>query len=178
MLNTVLASDVYTQYEIPKNVVVYSTASRSISSIDPIVDETNKKNYFPGNRKTNQLVIYTKNYGKRTNTNEFGAEAIVKGNTVVAISGADSLIPDDGIVISGHGSAKTWINKNMISKKASSLETKGGSCLSYTSELLLSLHFSNEKSGTEREEIRHFEPTIFSLCFNAKKYMKVGGSAG
>ena len=132
MLNTVLASDVYTQYEIPKNVVVYSTASRSISSIDPIVDETNKKNYFPGNRKTNQLVIYTKNYGKRTNTNEFGAEAIVKGNTVVAISGADSLIPDDGIVISGHGSAKTWINKNIIVGTKIYIDTEKNSITAYT----------------------------------------------
>lgn len=127
-----LASDVYTPYETPKNVVVYSTASRSISATDPVIDETNKKNYFPGNRKNNQLVIYTKAYGTKTGTNEFGAEAIVKGNTVVALSGADSLIPEDGVVISGHGTAKNWINKNIIVGTKIYIDTEKNSITAYT----------------------------------------------
>lgn len=108
------ANNVYEDYIPQKNEVIYSKASRSINSIDPNVNEAKKTTYFPGFRGANQLIVYTPSYGKRTGTNEFGAEAIVKNNTVVALSGADSLIPDDGIVISGHGSAKTWINKNLI----------------------------------------------------------------
>ena len=50
----------------------------------------------------------------RTNTNEFGTEAIVVGNTVTSLSGADSLIPANGFVISGHGQAKKWINENIM----------------------------------------------------------------
>ncbi len=111
---SVFADDVFTEYNPSKNVVVYSKASRTINAIDPSIVTCKKNSYFPGFRGTNQLVVYTKAYGDRTNTNEFGGEAIVKDNIVVAISGADSLIPDDGIVISGHGSAKTWINKNII----------------------------------------------------------------
>lgn len=108
------AGDVYSDYVQSRNEVVYSKSSRSISVIDPSTENCKKTNSFPGFRGANQLIIYTPCYGKRTGTNEFGAEAIVHGNTVVALSGADSLIPDGGLVISGHGSAKTWINKNII----------------------------------------------------------------
>ena len=38
---------------------------------------------------------------------------IVEDNTVVAISGADSTIPKNGVVISGHGLAKNWITQNI-----------------------------------------------------------------
>lgn len=108
------AGDIYSDYIPNKDVVVYSKNTRGISSIDPNVDSTKKTTYYPGYRGANQLVIYTPAFGKRTGTNEFGSEAIVKGDTVVALSGADSLIPDGGVVISGHGSAKNWINKNII----------------------------------------------------------------
>ena len=111
---SVFADDAFTEYNPPQNVVVYSKASRTINAIDPSITTCKKNSYFPGFRGTNQLVVYTRAYGDRTNTNEFGGEAIVKNNIVIAISGADSLIPEDGIVISGHGSAKTWINKNII----------------------------------------------------------------
>ena len=66
---------------------------------------------YPGLRGANQLVIYSPSFGMRTNTNEFGTEAIVVGDTVVSLSGADSLIPANGFVISGHGSAKNGLTK-------------------------------------------------------------------
>ena len=112
--NFVLAEDLYSEYNAPRDVVLYSKATKTISAIDPNSITAKKNSSYPGYRGSNQLVIYTRAYGDRTNTNEFGAEAIVKDNVVVALSGADSLIPKDGIVISGHGSAKTWINKNII----------------------------------------------------------------
>lgn len=108
------AEDVYTEYFAPRDVVVYTKSTRTINSIDPNSVTAKKNMYYPGFRGSNQLVVYTPAYGNKTNTNEFGAEAIVKNNTVVALSGADSLIPKNGVVISGHGSAKTWINKNII----------------------------------------------------------------
>mgnify|MGYP002623130261 CR=1 FL=1 len=113
-LLTANADSVYDEYFAPRDVVVYSKSSRNINAIDPSAATAKKNTYYPGYRGANQLVIYTSAYGTKTNTNEFGAEAIVKDNTVVALSGADSLIPNGGIVISGHGSAKTWINKNII----------------------------------------------------------------
>lgn len=121
-----------TEYELPKGVVLYSKASRTISAIDPTMATSNKNSYFPGFRGTNQLVVYTRAYGERTNTNEFGGEAIVKDNTVVAISGADSLIPENGFVISGHGSAKNWINKNLIVGSKVFLNTEKNTITAYT----------------------------------------------
>ena len=109
-----MADDIYSEYIPDKKEIIYSKASRTINLIDPNTEKCKKNSYFPGFRGSNQLIIYTSGYGKKTGTNEFGAEAIVRDNIVVALSGADSLIPEDGVVISGHGSAKNWINKNLI----------------------------------------------------------------
>ena len=94
----------------PVNDRIISESSRNIAAIYPIDRPTNS---YPGYRGANQLVIYTKAFGNTTGTNEFGKEAIVKDNTVVALTGANSTIPHDGYVISGHGSAKKWINDNL-----------------------------------------------------------------
>ena len=92
-----------------KNEVIFKQASTKVDVIDP----SNAASYFPGGRGANKLVIYTPNYGIHTGTNDFGTEAIVEENTVTSLSGADSTIPSNGLVISGHGIAKNWINQNI-----------------------------------------------------------------
>ena len=93
---------------------VISKSSRGIDSIYPDnFANFNSNMFFPGNRGTNQLVIYRKDFGRTTGTNEYGREAIVKGDMVIALSGANSIIPSDGYVISGHGTAKKWISDNI-----------------------------------------------------------------
>ena len=89
--------------------VMLKQSSFRINRIDPPISAS----YFPGGRGANMLVVYTQDYGFHTGTNEFGTEAIVEGNTVTSLSGADSVIPEGGIVISGHGTAKNWINQNI-----------------------------------------------------------------
>lgn len=91
------------------NEVLFKSNSIKINNIDP----TYSASFFPGGRGANKLVVYTNKFGLHTGTNEFGTEAIVEGNTVTALSGADSTIPENGIVISGHGIAKNWISKNI-----------------------------------------------------------------
>lgn len=94
----------------PTNDRIISESERNISAIYPIDTPTNS---YPGYRGTNQLVIYTRAFGRTTGTNEFGKEAIVVDGVVVALTGANSTIPNDGYVVSGHGSAKKWINDNL-----------------------------------------------------------------
>lgn len=91
------------------NEIVFKTNTTKVDVIDPNFSAS----YFPGGRGANKLVIYTPQFGLHTGTNEFGTEAIVEGNTVTALSGADSTIPTNGIVISGHGKAKNWITQNI-----------------------------------------------------------------
>ncbi len=93
---------------------ILKQASIKINATDPTAGSNFKGSFYPGGRGNNQLIIYTPNNGLRTGTNEFGAEAIVINNTVVQISGADTIIPRNGYVISGHGRAKTWMNENLI----------------------------------------------------------------
>lgn len=94
---------------IGPNEIIFKQNTRKFDSIDPNYTASQ----FPGGRGANQLIIYTKNFGSHTGTNEFGTEAIVENNTVTALSGADSTIPDNGLVISGHGIAKNWITQNL-----------------------------------------------------------------
>ena len=89
--------------------MIFRQVTRRIDLIDPAISNS----YYPGGRGPNKLVVYTENYGEHTGTNEFGTEAIVTDNIVSSLSGADSAIPKNGIVISGHGNAKNWINQNI-----------------------------------------------------------------
>ena len=97
-----------------KNEVIFSQKVYPISAIDPTVLTNPSASFYPGLRGSNQMVVYTPAFGLRTGTNEFGSEAVVSGNIVTSLSGADSLIPLDGLVISGHGNAKKWINENIL----------------------------------------------------------------
>lgn len=99
----------FTPLSIEPGDVIFKQITRKVDLIDPAATTS----YYPGGRGPNKLVIYTADYGEHTGTNEFGTEAIVTGNIVTSLSGADSVIPKDGIVISGHGAAKTWISQNI-----------------------------------------------------------------
>lgn len=112
--NYALASDSpYFEYIPTTHEQVYQKSSYRYNAIDPTLKNNLAGSGYPGMRGANQLVIYSSAHGISTNTNEFGAEAIVEGNTVTSLSGADSLIPTNGFVISAHGRAKTWLNQNI-----------------------------------------------------------------
>lgn len=107
------ASDIYEPIKFSKQEVIFSTSSKKADIINPSPQNNIQGSIFPGGRGPNQLVIYTPAFGERTNTNEFGTEAIVQNNIVTILSGANSFIPANGIVISGHGTSKTWMNTNI-----------------------------------------------------------------
>lgn len=92
--------------------IIYMESKRKINAINPKKPD-NATNFYPGMRGPNQLIVYTPKYGLTTETNEYGTEAIVENNMVVSMNGADSIIPYNGFVISGHGKAKTWIMQNL-----------------------------------------------------------------
>ncbi len=110
---SVFAADIFDKPDLKRNEVIFANSSKEINLIDPNPNTNAKVSIFPGGRGPNQLIIYTSKFGDRTNTNEYGTEAIVQNNIVTMISGANSFIPIDGFVISGHGSAKLWMNKNI-----------------------------------------------------------------
>ena len=109
-----LAQNAFVDYSLAQNEVLFNQSMFKIDVVDPMVSTNLNGVNYPGLRGANQLVVYTPRFGYRTGTNEFGTEAIVEGNTVVSLSGADSLIPANGFVISGHGAAKKWINENIM----------------------------------------------------------------
>lgn len=87
---------------------IYSlTNTKEASSVNPV------KGDFPGGRGPNDLVVYTPEFGERTGTNEWGIEAVVDNGYIISIGGNNSLIPENGLVISGNELASQWINNNL-----------------------------------------------------------------
>ena len=90
------------------------TSRIKINAINPTPESNPLGAYYPGFRGNNQLVIYTPTFGEYTNTNEFGKEAIVIEDKVFGFCGSNCYIPKNGFIISGHGSAKKWINERLM----------------------------------------------------------------
>lgn len=68
-------------------------------------------------RGENGLVIYNRYYDKKTGTNEYGKEYLVRGNIVSLIKGYDTEIPNDGVIISVHGTAKNVFKNVRVGEK-------------------------------------------------------------
>ncbi len=72
-------------------------------------------------RGEGMLIIYTPDFGPRTNTNPYGFEAVIENNRVISLNKYNSKIPENGFVISGHdannGNAEMdmgkWIQANV-----------------------------------------------------------------
>ncbi len=134
----VFAQDVFLPYIPQENEIIFNQSAYNISVIDPQASTNISGANYPGLRGANQLVVYTPSFGYRTNTNEFGTEAIVTGDIVTSLSGADSLIPPNGFVISGHGRAKKWINENIMVGSKIYIDTENNTITSYiTSDTFL-----------------------------------------
>lgn len=170
---------VFKPYQPAKNEVVFSYTKNLINAMDPTALTNRTGSYLPGARGINQLVIYTPNYGIRTNTNEFGAEAVVQGNTVTELSGADSFIPNDGLVISGHGRAKVWMNSAI--KVGTKIYIDKSSKLIYTYTTSESYIYESEKKIAEAEQmLEYYRSTSpdynwklpYSYINDAKNYLK------
>lgn len=54
-------------------------------------------------RKNNQTIVYTPYFGRKTRTNNWGRDVIVRHNKVVGYTMGNAAIPRDGFVISVHG---------------------------------------------------------------------------
>lgn len=126
------AADVFSPVKINKNEIVFMESSTKFDVINPTTQTNSRWSNFPGGRGPNQLVVYTSEFGDRTNTNEYGTEALIQNGIVTVLSGANSFIPQDGIVISGHGHAKTWITKNIAVGTKIYIDKNNNTIYSYT----------------------------------------------
>jgi len=62
-------------------------------------------------RLENELIIYTPDYGGTSRTSVYGIDVIVDGDTVVDIVTGAAAIPENGFVVSGHGSARDFLSQ-------------------------------------------------------------------
>jgi len=85
-----------------------------LASTDPTPESNPDGAAFPGNRGPDQLVQYTPEFGENTGTNEWGFEAVVQDGVITALGAASTTIPQNGYVLSGNGSADTWLRANVV----------------------------------------------------------------
>ncbi len=80
---------------------------------------------FNRDRGTNELVVFTPEFHRTTLTDPSGAEAIVSNGKIIEVrdKAGSSLIPADGMVLSGRGAAAEWIRANLNRGTAVRLET-------------------------------------------------------
>ena len=76
-------------------------------------------------RSENGLVIYNGYYDATTGTNDFGREFIVRDGKVTAINQSDSAIPENGLVISAHGTSRDALTGVHVGDKVTIKETMG-----------------------------------------------------
>lgn len=162
--------------ELNDDEAVFKTNTTRYDVIDPSFSAS----YYPGGRGANKLVIYTPLYGKHTGTNEFGTEAIIEDNIVTSLSGADSVIPECGIVISGHGVAKNWISQNITVGSKVYVDTENHTLTVYTTSESYTYEARNKiqeaKSIIEYYKInnRDYDPTLPENHIHiAENYLKM-----
>lgn len=67
-------------------------------------------------RGTDNMILYTPDFGTHTITNQWGTEVAVVDGVVVAVRQPGTTqpfpIPENGYVLSGHGSANSWLSKH------------------------------------------------------------------
>lgn len=85
---------------------------RAASAVDPTPESNPDGAAFPGYRGGDQLIVYTPEFGQSTGTNEWGFELVVRDGVVASIGGANTTIPADGVVLSGHGTAADFLRRN------------------------------------------------------------------
>lgn len=112
--NAQMPNPVEMQQAAPIQNYTQNLAEYKVSAIDPTPSTNPPGAFYPGLRGGNQLIVYTKNFGTSTGTNEYGREAVISNGVVTEITGSDTTIPLDGFVVSGHGDAKNWLTKNLM----------------------------------------------------------------
>jgi hypothetical protein len=108
---------------------------RAVDAIDPP-----REGRYPGSRGPDQLVIYTPAYGHpSTGTNIWGTEAIVRRGKVTKVGDNNQPIPEDGFVISGHGTSSRWIAANI----------KKGNRVEYNTTRVLANNYFPDKNNSD-----------------------------
>ncbi len=160
----VLDLPAYQEYIPKKNETVFNKSSMKINYVNPTAYSNKSGSYLPGARGMNQLVVYTGGYAIRTGTNEFGAEAVVEGNTVTEMSGADSFIPANGLVISGHGIAKNWINKNIKVGTKIYIDSVSNTLYTYTTSESY-IFEANKKIDEAKSMVEYYKASMANYNF-------------
>ncbi|MBY0449319.1 MAG: family 10 glycosylhydrolase [Cyanobacteria bacterium] len=121
--------------------------SNNIDSIDPNAENNPKGSKSQGFRGENQLVVYSSSSGEHTGTNKAGTEAIVVNNIVTELKSGNSPIPNNGFVVSGHGSSAQWIRR--IIKRGATIQVNPDSKL-LTVEITPRVYFNQIETDLER----------------------------
>ncbi len=109
-----------------------------------------KINRFDSYRGADEIVIFTK--GEQTGTNPYGLEAVVQRGTVIKTGSNNNIIPEDGLVVSGHGKGADFIRKNVIVGAKIEIDTENSSLLVSVDSKALELHYKAKIDEIQKRE--------------------------
>ncbi|ANE46409.1 hypothetical protein SY83_09095 [Paenibacillus swuensis] len=92
------------------NEPIAQTSEAQVHAVDPSPSNNPDGALFDGYRGPNQLLVYTPAFGATTRTNQYGFEITVVDGIVQTAGGANSAIPDNGFVVSAHGTQAAWLS--------------------------------------------------------------------
>lgn len=157
--------------------VPFSASAESISTTFTDVNVT---------RRTDYLVIYTPSYGYYTNTNEYGYEVVVDGGVVTAVGGNNNYIPENGYVVSGHGTNSEWLRANVtLGMKVSYSNSYYSKTITFTSDIDTVKYVVNEarkkavaaKAYAENSALIYDEDADKRFVFAEEDYNKLTSSS-
>ncbi len=91
-----------------------TVSDQPIAVESPFFSFDNPADAVNASRGENQMILYTPEYGATTGTNEYGYEVVVEDGVVTKLGGNNSEIPQNGYVVSLHGSTAKWMRVKIV----------------------------------------------------------------
>lgn len=102
----------YVYYDHRSSMITVSKTPIALTS--PFFSFDNPADGVDIERGDDKMVLYTPAYGEKTGTNEYGYEVIVENGIITKLGGNNSVIPENGYVVSLHGSPARWMRLKMV----------------------------------------------------------------
>ncbi len=99
-----------------------TVSDQPIAKESPFFSFDNPADAVNVERGDNQMILYTPEYGATTGTNEYGYEVVVEDGVVTKLGGNNSEIPQNGYVVSLHGSPAKWMRVKLLKGMTAQLD--------------------------------------------------------
>ncbi|MBQ3094207.1 MAG: family 10 glycosylhydrolase, partial [Clostridia bacterium] len=99
---------------VDKRTCMLTVSEKELAKESPFFSFDNPADGINVSRGEDKMILYTPEYGKTTGTNEYGYEVVVEDGVITKLGGNNSTIPQNGYVVSLHGSVARWMRLKIV----------------------------------------------------------------